>query len=67
MQAESQLSEGNDEAISSLDIAIAGLNRTGELSSITPAKAVPCSVIVLLKMIKVYFLIFCGEVAQIHM
>jgi len=65
MQVESQPPKGNDEAISLLDAAIAGLNRTGELSSITPAKAVPGSVSVLLGTIKVCFL-FCGEVAQIH-
>jgi len=67
MRAESQPSNGDDEAISSLDIAIVDLDRAGELSSITPAKAVPGSVSVLLKMIKVCFLLFCGGVARIHM
>jgi len=50
-----------DSVLSSLNVAIDGLNLVKELSSVTPAKAVFGSVGVLLTMIKVRFLLCCDE------
>jgi len=60
MTDRSQQPEGHDGVLSSLSMAIDGLNLAKELSSITPAKAVFGSVAILLTMIKVCFLLF-GE------
>ena len=49
--------KGRDSVLSSLNVAIDGLNLAKELSSITPAKAVFGSVGVLLTMIRVSFLL----------
>jgi len=67
MQAKSQRPKGRDGAISSLNVAIEGLNLAKEVASVTPAKAVFGSVSILLVMIRVCFFIFCDETAQIHM
>jgi len=64
MQAKSQRPKGRDGAISSLNIAIEGLNLAKEVSSVTPAKAVASA---LLTLIKVCSLLFCDEVIQTHM
>jgi len=64
MQTESQRPKGKDQTISSLNVAIEGLNLAKEVSSITPAKAVFGSASILLTMIKVSFLPFCDEVSQ---
>jgi len=66
MQANSQRPKGRDGTISSLNIAIEGLNLAKELSDITPAKAVFGSASVLLTMIKVRLLLFYDEVTQTH-
>ena len=55
MATESQQSEGRDGVLSSLNVAIDGLNLAKELSGITPAKAVFGSVSVLLTMVRVSF------------
>ena len=52
--------------LSSLDAAIDILNLAKELSSVTPAKAVFGSVSVLLTMIKVCSLLFCGDIFQVY-
>ena len=66
MQANSQRPKGRDGTISSLNIAIEGLNLAKEISSVTPAKAVFGSASVLLTMIKVRLLLFYDEVTQTH-
>jgi len=66
MQANSQQPKGRDGTISSLNIAIEGLNLAKELSDITPARAVFGSASVLLTMIKVRFPLFCDEVTHTH-
>jgi len=67
MQAKSQRPKGRDGAISSLNMAIDGLNLAKEVASLTPAKAVFGSVSILLVMIRVCFLLFCSGITQIHM
>jgi len=66
MQTDSQRPKGKDQTISSLNVAIEGLNLAKEVSSITPAKAVFGSASILLTMIKVSFLLFCDDVTQTH-
>jgi len=66
MHANSQRPEGRDRTISSLNIAIEGLNLAKELSDITPAKAVFGSASVLLTMIKVCFPLSYDEATQTH-
>ena len=65
MADESQRPKGRDGVLSSLSVAIDGLNLAKEVSSITPAKAVFGSVAILLTMIRVSFLL-CGEMSQVH-
>jgi len=65
MQINSQRPTGKDGAISSLNVAIEGLNLAKELSGVTPAKAVFGSASALLTMIRVC-LFSCDEVTQIH-
>ena len=65
MATKTQRPEGQDGVLSSLNVAIDGLNLAKELSSITPAKAVFGSVSVLLTMIKVHFL-FGDEMLEVH-
>jgi len=57
MQANSQQPKGRNGTISSLNIAIEGLNLAKEVSSVTPAKAVFGSASLLLTMIRVRFLL----------
>ena len=52
--------------LSSLNMAIDGLNLANEFSSITPAKPVFGSVAALLTMIRVTFFIFCDELFWVH-
>jgi len=66
MAAKSQRPNGRSGALSSLNVAIDTLNLAKEVSSITPAKAVFGSVSILLTMIKVRCLLFCGETFQVH-
>ena len=61
MVAKSQRPKGLDGALSSLNLAIDALNLAKEISSATPAKVVFGSVSVLLAMIRVCFLVFCGS------
>jgi len=61
MADESQRPKGQDGVLSSLNMAIDGLNLAKELSSVTPVTAVFGSVGVLLVMIRVSFLLFCGR------
>jgi len=53
---------GQDAVLSSLNVAIDGLNFAKELSSITPAKAVFGSVSILLTMIRVSFVLVHDEI-----
>ena len=66
MTDKSQQPKGRDGVLSSLNMAIDGLNLAKEISSITPAKAVFGSVAILLTMIKVCFFTFCVETVQVH-
>jgi len=65
MAAKSQRPKGRDGTLSSLNVAIDGLNLAKEISSITPAKAVFGSVAILLTMIRVSFLLFRHEIFQL--
>ena len=56
--------KGQGGVLSSLNMAIEGLNLAKEVASVTPAKAVFGSVAVLLAMIRVSFPLFCGEMFQ---
>jgi len=58
--------KGQDGVLSSLDVAIDGLNLAKELSSITPAKAVFGSASVLLTMIRVSLPPFGDEIFWAH-
>lgn len=58
--------KGRDGVLSSLNIAIDGLNLAKEISSITPAKAVFGSVAILITMIRVSFPLACGETSRAH-
>ena len=66
MTDNSQRQKGRDGALSSLNVAIDGLNLAKEISSITPAKAVFGSVAILLTMIRVSFLLFHDGISQAH-
>ena len=66
MATKTQRPKGRDGALSSLNIAIDGLNLAKEVSSITPAKAVFGSVAILLTMIRVSFLLFYHEMSQAY-
>ena len=57
MDARSKQSKRRDDVLSSLNVAIEGLNLAENLSSITPAKAVFSTVSVVLTMIRVSFLL----------
>jgi len=60
MDANSQRSKGGDGTLSSLNVAIEILNLAKEAVGIAPAKAAFGSVSVLLTMVRVRFLLFCG-------
>jgi len=66
MADESQRQKGRDGVLSSLDVAIDGLNLAKEISSITPAKVVFGSVAILLTMIRVCFLLLYDGMLQAH-
>ena len=55
-----------DGALSTLDLAIDGLNLAKEVASITPAKAAFGAVAILLVMIRVSLLFSCNEILQAH-
>ena len=66
MTDKSQRPKGRENALSTLNVAIDGLNLAKGLSGITPATAVFGSVSILLTMIRVSFLLFCDEVFRVH-
>ena len=66
MADNSQRPKGRYNALSSLNVAIDGLNLAKEVSSITPAGPVFGSVTVLLTMIRVSFVPFCDGMFQVH-
>ena len=66
MTDKSQQPKGQDGALSTLNVAIDGLNLAKEVVSITPAKAVIGSVAILLAMIRVRPLLFCDEIFQVY-
>ena len=66
MTDKSQRPKGRDGVLSSLNMAIDGLNLAKEVSSITPAKAIFGSVSILLTMIRVSFLFCDSEVFRAH-
>ena len=66
MTDNSQQQKGRNGVLSSLNVAIEGLNLAKELTSATPAKAVFGSVAILLTMIRVSFLPFCDQMFQVH-
>jgi len=66
MADKSQRPKGRDGVHSSLNVAIDGLNLAKEVSNIIPAGAVFASVAILLIMIRVCFLHFCGETSKVH-
>jgi len=66
MEGDSQQPEGRDSVVSSLNMAIDGLNLAKELSSITPAKAACGAAAVLLTMIRVSSPPLCDEPRQVH-
>ena len=66
MTDKSQRPNGRSSVLSSLNVAIDGLNLAKEISGIAPTKAAFGSVAILLTMIKVRFLLFCDEMLQAH-
>jgi hypothetical protein len=66
MTDNSQQPKGRDSVLSSLNVAIDGLNLAKELSSVTPAKAVFGTVAILLTMVRVSSLLVCDEMSQVH-
>ena len=67
MDANSQRPKGRDGVLSSLNIAIEGLNLAKDLCAIAPAQAAFGSVSILLRMIRVGFLPFSDKKFQAHM
>ena len=66
MTDNSERQKGRDGILSALNMAIDGLNFAKEIADATPAKAAFGSVAILLTMIRVSFLPFCGETFQVH-
>ena len=66
MTDKSQQPEGQDGVLSTLNVAIDTLNLAKEVASITPAKAAFGSVAILLAMVRVGPLLFCGRAPQVH-
>lgn len=62
MDAKSQVSKGRDRALSALNVAIDAMNIAKDIS----AQAVFGSLSVLLTVIRVHSLLFCGDVVPIH-
>jgi len=67
MATTSQRPNRRDISLSSLNAAVEALNLAKEVSSITPAKAVFGTVSVILRMIRVSFLLACVERLQNEM
>ena len=61
-----QQPKGQDGVLSTLNVAIDGLNFAKEVASLTPAKVVFGSVAILLTMIRVSSLLFCDEGSLVH-
>ena len=61
MDTKSQRPKGQDNVVSSLNVAIDAANLTKEILSITPAKAICGSISVILTMIRVCFLQVCND------
>ena len=66
MTDKSQQPKGQDGVLSTLNLAIDGLNLAKEVSSVTPAKAAFGTVAILLAMIRVSSLLSCNEKLQAH-
>ena len=66
MTENSQRPKGRDGVLSTLNMAIDGLNFAKEIVDVTPAKAAFGSVAILLTMIRVSFLPFCDETFPVH-
>jgi len=61
MDAKSQRPKEREGVLSSLNVAIEGLNLAKEIAAVAPAKAAFGSVSVLLTMVRVRFLPFCDN------
>ena len=66
MTDKSQRPKERDGILSTLNVAIDGLNFAKELADMTPAKAAVGSVAILLTMIRVGFLPFCDGMFRVH-
>jgi len=66
MEAEFQQPNEREGAISALNAAVEDLNLARETSSIPPAKAVFGSVVVLLTLIRVFFLLFRYDLLPVY-
>ena len=66
MTDKSQRPKERDGVLSTLNVAIDGLGFAKELVDMAPAKAAVGSVAILLTMIRVCFLPFCGETFLVH-
>ena len=66
MTDKSQQPKGRDGVLSTLNLAIDGLNLAKEVSSVTPAKAAFGTVAILLAMIRVSLLLSCNEKLYAH-
>ena len=69
MASTSQQPKEREKTFSTLNVLIEGLNLAKEVSSVTPAKAAFGSVSALLVMIRVRFLLLCGNelLAYVHL
>jgi len=67
MDAKSQRPKEREGVLSSLNVAIEGLNLAKEIAGIAPAKAAFGSVSILLTMVRVRFLPFCDDGFRVHM
>ena len=61
MATSSRRPKGSGGLVSTLNVSIEAMNLAKEISSVTPAKAVFGSVSVVLAMIKVRSVLFCGN------
>jgi len=66
MDKNSQRPKRRDGALSSLNVAIEGLNLAKEVAGIAPAKAAFGSVSILLTMVRVCLVQFCGDGPRVH-
>ena len=67
MATSSRRPKGRGGLRSTLNVSIEAMNLAKEISSVTPAKAVFGSVSVVLTMIRVCFLLFCGNELPVHL